>query len=62
MTQQWPGIPTNVNDYENPWTAAIIMNGKIYYNSPQYRQRVRSVWVLLQGFVYWRTDMVQERH
>ena len=34
MTQQWPGIPSNVNDYENPWSTPIIMNGKIYYNTP----------------------------
>jgi hypothetical protein len=32
----WPGIPSNVHDYENPWmTEPIIMNGKIYYNQPQ---------------------------
>jgi hypothetical protein len=31
---QWPAIPTDVNDYEGPWSAPIIMNGKIYYNSP----------------------------
>ena len=31
---QWPGIPTNVHDYEDPWSGAIIMNGKIHYNSP----------------------------
>jgi len=30
----WPSVPSNVNDYESPWTAPIIMNGKIYYNSP----------------------------
>ena len=30
----WPGIPSNVNDYESPWSAPIIMNGKIYYNAP----------------------------
>jgi hypothetical protein len=30
----WPGIPSDVNDYESPWSAPIIMNGKIYYNSP----------------------------
>jgi len=31
---QWPGIPTNVHDYEDPWSGPIIMNGKIHYNSP----------------------------
>jgi outer membrane protein assembly factor BamB len=31
---QWSGIPTNVHDYEDPWSGAIIMDGKIYYNSP----------------------------
>ncbi len=32
---QWPGIPADVNDYESPWSAPIIMNGIIYYNSPR---------------------------
>jgi len=31
---QWPGIPSDKNDYENPWSSPIIMNGKIYYNAP----------------------------
>ena len=31
---QWPGIPSDVNDYEAPWKSQIIMNGKIYYNTP----------------------------
>ena len=31
---QWPGIPANVEDYEEPWATPIIMNGKIYYNAP----------------------------
>ncbi len=31
---QWPGIPADVNDYESPWSAPIIMNGIIYYNAP----------------------------
>ena len=26
--------PVNVNDYESPWSSPIIMEGKIYYNSP----------------------------
>jgi outer membrane protein assembly factor BamB len=30
----WPGIPSNVDDYESPWSAPIIMNGRIYYNTP----------------------------
>ncbi len=32
---QWPGIPADVNDYESPWSAPIIMNGIIYYNAPR---------------------------
>ncbi len=35
LDAQWPGIPMNAEDYENPWGTAIIMNGKVYYNSPQ---------------------------
>ena len=31
---RWPGQPVDVNDYESPWSAPIIMNGKIYYNTP----------------------------
>ena len=31
---RWPGIPSDVNDYESPWSAPIIMDGKIYYNAP----------------------------
>jgi outer membrane protein assembly factor BamB len=31
---QWPDIPVDANDYEGPWSAPIIMEGKIYYNSP----------------------------
>jgi hypothetical protein len=31
---QWPTIPSNKRDYESPWSEAIIMNGKIYHNSP----------------------------
>ena len=30
----WFGMPADVNDYESPWSAPIIMNGIIYYNSP----------------------------
>jgi outer membrane protein assembly factor BamB len=30
----WPGQPSDVNDYEGPWSSPIIMNGKIYYNQP----------------------------
>ncbi len=32
---QWPGVPADVNDYESPWSAPIIMNGIIYYNAPR---------------------------
>jgi hypothetical protein len=32
---QWPGVPYNADDYESPWSAPIIMNGIIYYNTPQ---------------------------
>jgi len=32
---QWPGIPTDTNDYQNPFSGSpIIMNGKIYQNVP----------------------------
>jgi len=31
---QWPGIPYNVNDYDSPWRAPIIMNGRLYVNAP----------------------------
>ncbi len=31
---QWYAIPSDVNDYESPWSSPIIMNGKIYYNTP----------------------------
>jgi hypothetical protein len=31
---QWPTIPSNKHDYEDPWTQAIIMNGKVYQNTP----------------------------
>jgi len=31
---QWPGIPYNVHDYDNPFSAPIIMNGKVYINGP----------------------------
>jgi hypothetical protein len=31
---QWPGIPSDVNDYESGWSTPIIMNGVVYYNSP----------------------------
>jgi outer membrane protein assembly factor BamB len=31
---QWPGIPANAHDYEDPASLFIVMNGKIYYNSP----------------------------
>jgi len=32
---QWPGISYNDNDYKTPWAAPVIMNGIIYYNTPQ---------------------------
>ncbi len=35
LDAQWPGIPADVNDYESPWSAPIIMNGIIYYNAPR---------------------------
>jgi hypothetical protein len=34
LDAQWSGIPADVNDYEGPWSSPIIMNGKIYYNTP----------------------------
>ena len=30
----WPGISSNVRDYESPFPAPIIMNGVVYYNAP----------------------------
>ena len=37
----WPGIPADANDYESPWSSPIIMNGIIYYNSPQVSDNQR---------------------
>ncbi|HTY74782.1 MAG TPA: PQQ-binding-like beta-propeller repeat protein, partial [Candidatus Nanoarchaeia archaeon] len=34
----WAEQSTNINDYESPWAAPIIMNGIIYYNSPYTEQ------------------------
>jgi hypothetical protein len=34
LDAQWPGISMNAEDYESPWGSPIILNGKIYYNSP----------------------------
>jgi outer membrane protein assembly factor BamB len=33
---QWPGNSYDTDDYESPWTAPIIMNGVIYYNTGIY--------------------------
>ncbi len=38
---RWPGISNNINDYETPWSAPIIMNGVIYYNAPATAQSDR---------------------
>ncbi len=35
---QWPGLQNNINDYVTPWLQPIIMDGVIYYNSPQTAQ------------------------
>jgi outer membrane protein assembly factor BamB len=32
--EAWPSKSTNLNDYASPWSAPIIMNGRIYYNAP----------------------------
>lgn len=32
---QWFAVPYDADDYESPWSAPIIMNGVIYYNTPQ---------------------------
>ena len=32
---QWPNMPPNVDDYESFFSSPIIMNGRIYYNTPQ---------------------------
>lgn len=31
---QWPGQPYNNNDYDSPFGTPIIMNGRVYINSP----------------------------
>jgi hypothetical protein len=31
---QWPGQSYDTDDYQSPWSAPIIMNGIIYYNTP----------------------------
>jgi hypothetical protein len=41
---QWPGIPTDADDYESPWRSPIIMNGKIYYNQPSIGIESGSPW------------------
>jgi outer membrane protein assembly factor BamB len=33
---QWPGQIYDTDDYESPWRAPIIMNGRIYYNTNTY--------------------------
>jgi hypothetical protein len=38
---QWPGQPYDINDYESPWTDPIVMNGVIYYNTPQTASNAR---------------------
>jgi hypothetical protein len=38
---QWPTLQNNINDYQNTWSTPIIMNGVIYYNSPQTQQSVK---------------------
>ena len=34
----WPGLSTNINDYQAAWRGPIIMNGVLYYNSPTTAQ------------------------
>jgi hypothetical protein len=34
LDAQWPGITSNPEDYEQSFQSQIIMNGKIYYNTP----------------------------
>jgi outer membrane protein assembly factor BamB len=34
LDDQWPGITSNPEDYEQSFQGQIIMNGKIYYNTP----------------------------
>jgi outer membrane protein assembly factor BamB len=31
---EWPGIPYNVNDYDSPFSAPIILNGRLFINAP----------------------------
>jgi len=46
---RWAGIPSDINDYEGPWSAPIIMNGVIYYNTP---------WVAdSQSYGYWARSL-----
>ena len=32
---QWSSMPPNIDDYESFFSSPIIMNGRIYYNTPQ---------------------------
>ncbi len=34
LDAQWPGITSNPEDYEQSFQSQIIMNGRIYYNTP----------------------------
>jgi hypothetical protein len=34
LDAQWPGIVSNPEDYEQSFQAQILMNGKLYYNTP----------------------------
>ncbi|MCW4044131.1 MAG: PQQ-binding-like beta-propeller repeat protein [Candidatus Bathyarchaeota archaeon] len=37
----WPGISTNINDYQSPWRNPIIMNGILYYSAPTTAQTAK---------------------
>jgi outer membrane protein assembly factor BamB len=38
---QWPGQPYDIDDYESPWSSPIVMNGRIYYNTPPTASNAR---------------------
>ena len=53
---QWPGQPFDINDYESPWSTPIVMNGIIYYNTPQTASNSRAGYYavdLLTGKQLW---------
>jgi len=41
---RWPGISTNINDYQYRLRTPILMNGILYYSAPQTAQSVGYGW------------------